>query len=116
MTTTPSPNSNQAVINEQNLFNSFWYLYLQGIFKAIRSKFKLNLQGVLSVNTNPISNSGSAETHLIIYTLAGNDLENNGDILTIKVWGTFAANGNNKILKLKFGSQTILDTGAIAAN
>ncbi len=43
-------------------------------------------------------------------------MANNGDILTIKSSGVFAANADNKTLKLKFGSQTILDTGAVGAN
>ncbi len=43
-------------------------------------------------------------------------LKNIGDEVNIKAWGSYAANGDDKTIKLKFGSQTILDTGAIAAN
>lgn len=116
MTTTPSPNSDQTVIGNGNLFTATWYVYLQAIFKAIRAKFKLNLSGIISVDTTAASNSGSGETDLITYTVTANTLENNGDILSVKAWGVFAANANNKTLKLKFGSQTILTTGAVAAN
>lgn len=116
MTTTPSPNSDQTVIGNGNLFTATWYVYLQAIFKAIRAKFKLNLNGIISVDTTAASNSGSGETDLITYTVTANTLENNGDIVSVKAWGVFAANANNKTLKLKFGSQTILTTGAVAAN
>lgn len=116
MTTTPSPNSDQTVIGNGNLFTATWYVYLQAIFKAIRAKFKLNLNGIISVDTTAASNSGSSETDLITYTVTANTLENNGDIVSVKAWGVFAANANNKTLKLKFGSQTILTTGAVAAN
>lgn len=116
MTTTPSPNSDQTVIGNGNLFTATWYVYLQAIFKAIRAKFKLNLSGIISVDTTAASNSGSGETDLITYTVTANTLENNGDIVSVKAWGVFAANANNKTLKLKFGSQTILTTGAVAAN
>jgi len=116
MTQTNFPNSNDDVLDENNFFTNSWFIYFQGIYKAIRAKFKLSLSGILSVDTTPVSNSGSSETDLITYTLSGKTLVNDGDILTIKASGIFAANSNNKTLKLKFGSQTILDTGAVAAN
>jgi hypothetical protein len=116
MTSTVIPNSNQPAINDLDLFTPPWFIYLQGIFKAIRGKFQLNLSGILSVNTNPVSNSGSIETDLITYTLPANTLQNNGDSLNIKAWGSFAANTNNKTLILQFGSQVIFDTGTLAIN
>lgn len=116
MTQTNAPDSNQKVQNDAGLFTSPWFVYLQQIYKALRAKFQLSLSGMLSVSTESESNSGSGETDLISYLLDNNTLANNGDCLTIKLWGVFAANANNKTLKLKFGSQTILDTGAIAAN
>ena len=117
MAQTTLPNSNVPVLNQQGvLFANPWFIYLQGLFKAVGAKFSLNLSGILSVNTTPASNTNAAETDLMIYSLQANTLQNNGDILTIKAAGFFATNGNNKTLKLKFGSQTIIDTGAVAAN
>lgn len=116
MTQTNTPNPLQQVVSKENLFTSPWIIFFQGIYKTIRAKFNLNLSGILSVNISPVSNSGSAETNLMTYELPVNNMQNNSDILSIKASGVFAANGNNKTLKLKFGSQTILDTGAVAAN
>lgn len=115
MTQTSIPNSNQTAV-ENDFFTNAWFIYFQGIYKAIRAKFQLNLGGILDVDTDSVSNSGVGETDLITYDLSGKTLANDGDILTIKASGIFAANANNKTLKLKFGSQTIIDTGAVAAN
>lgn len=116
MTQTNTPNSDLKVQNEQGFFNSGWYIYLQQIYKAIRAKFQLSLSGLLDLDTSVASNTNAGETNLISYLLDNNTLANNGDCLTIKAWGVFAANANNKTLKLKFGSQTILTTGVVAAN
>ncbi|MEB3150914.1 MAG: hypothetical protein VKL60_18090 [Sphaerospermopsis sp.] len=115
MTQTSIPNSNQ-IATKNNFFTNAWFIYFQGIYKAIRAKFQLNLSGILSVDTDSVSNSNAGETDLITYDLAGKTLANDGDILTIQASGIFAVNGNNKTLKLKFGSQTIVNTGAVAAN
>lgn len=58
----------------------------------------------------------NAEDNLIAYTLAADALGTNGDYIDIDSWGTFAANANNKRLRVYFGSTVILDTGAVAAN
>lgn len=93
-----------------------WFTFFQNIWRAIRGDLGLNLSGMLSVNTAQAANSGAGETDLITYSLGANSLVNNGDILEIEAWGIYAANANNKTVKLVFGSQTILTTGAIAAN
>jgi len=116
MTQTNIPNTNIPVATEDNLFTTGWFIYLQGVYKAIRAKFNLNISGILSVNTTSVSNVGVAETDLINYKLVKNTLQNNGDILTIKSWGSFATNVNNKQVKLKFGSQMIFDSSSLPFN
>jgi len=59
----------------------------------------------------------TAETTLASYMLeAGKLMENDGDILKIKLFGKTAANGNNKTLKIYLGATTLYTTGAVAAN
>jgi hypothetical protein len=70
----------------------------------------------LSANTTPVGNVLTGEDDLMTYLLQPNVLAKNGYNLQIKTWGTFASNANNKTVKLKFGSSTIYDTTAIAAN
>lgn len=116
MTQTTIPDLNIKAVNENSLFSNPWQIYLQAIFKAIRAKFSLNLRGILSTVTTSSSNSGGVATDLNSYLLNANTLINDGDIITIEAWGTFAANANNKTLSLQFGSQVILTTGSVAAN
>ncbi len=110
------PQSDQPVLDEFGFFTTSWFTYFQGIYKAIRSPLKLKLSGVLNVNTTPASNTGSAETDLITYSLAADTMINDQDIVEIEAWGKFAANANNKTVTLKFGGQTIYTTAANAAN
>lgn len=105
-----------VLIQSQNKFTNSWFTFFAGIWSAIRLGIGLKLGGILDINTTSMANSGIGETTLISYNLAANRLINNSDSLEIRAWGTYATNGNNKTVKLKFGSQTILDTGAIAAN
>lgn len=70
----------------------------------------------LASNTTPVGNINGGEDNLITYTMQPNVLAKDGYNVEIKAWGTFAANANNKTIKLKFGSATLYDTGAVAAN
>lgn len=62
------------------------------------------------------ANSGGGVTDLTSYTLQPNVLQKNGYNLEIIAYGTYAANANNKQIKLLFGSSTLLDTGVFAAS
>ena len=110
------PSASQTVTDDTFYLTTTWFTFLQSVWRAIRGDLGLSLGGMLSVDTTPSSNSGTAETDLISYTLEKNSLTNDSDILEIDAWGIFAANVNNKTVKLHFGSQVILTTGAIAAN
>lgn len=70
----------------------------------------------LNTNITAVSNVNAGETTLMNYTLQANMLGNNGDYIDIDAYGTFAANANNKRIRLYFGATVIFDTTAIAAN
>lgn len=110
------PQSDQPALDDNGFFTTSWFTFLQGIYKAIRSPLKIKLSGILNVNTTSVANSGSSETDLITYSLMANTMTNDQDLIEVEAWGVFAANANNKTVKLVFGNQSILTTGAIAAN
>lgn len=70
----------------------------------------------LYTNSSEAENVGSGETDLMEYELFANALGVNGDYLDVEIWGIFAANANNKRIRLYFGSTVIFDTMAIALN
>lgn len=110
------PSVTQPISYENGKLTNQWFTFLEKLFKITGGNYGITLGGNLDVNTTAVSNSGSSETDLITYSLPANALVNNGDVLEVKAWGVYASNGNNKTLKLNFGSQTILNTGAVAAN
>lgn len=62
------------------------------------------------------SNSGTGETDLGSYTLSADSLAATGDFVRLTAFGVYAATVNNKTLKVKLGSTTLFDTGALAVN
>lgn len=76
----------------------------------------LNIGGTLTFNTTPVGNVGAGEDTLITYAMEANTLNTDGNYLEISAWGITAANANNKEIKLKIGTTTLLATGAVAAN
>jgi hypothetical protein len=63
-----------------------------------------------------VANTNGSENDLMIYELEADSLIAEGDYVDLEMWGTFAANANNKRLRVYFGSDLIYDTGAVAAN
>jgi hypothetical protein len=53
---------------------------------------------------------------LFTYTLPANALDKAGRAITVTAYGKYAANANNKTVKLWFGATTIATTGVQAAN
>jgi hypothetical protein len=72
--------------------------------------------GTLKVDLTDSPNSAGVETNLTSYTILANSLSADLMYLEAEAFGIFAANANNKRVKLKFGTTTLLDTGSIAAN
>jgi len=72
--------------------------------------------GVLFSNITPVGNVGTGEDDLMQSSIAANILSADGQALEIEAAGTFAANANNKRLKLYHGSTTLIDSTALALN
>lgn len=70
--------------------------------------------GRISQNTADVGNIGSGEDDLITYSVAGNTLANDGESLHWVAAGNFAATAANKRIRCYFGSDTLIDTGALA--
>jgi len=75
-----------------------------------------NVPVVQNVNTTPVGNVGAGEDNLMTYTLPANTIKTAGSQLQIQATGTFAANANNKRLRLYIGAATLIDSGAAAIN
>lgn len=71
---------------------------------------------ILTKDTTGVGNVGSGEDDLISYSIPANTVSSDGQSLEITAFGTMAANGNNKTLKLYIGSTTLYDSGALAVN
>lgn len=72
--------------------------------------------GVIDTDLVAKGSVGAAETDLISYLLPAATLDVLNSHIEIMGFGTFAANANNKQLKLKFGSTTLYDSTALALN
>jgi hypothetical protein len=102
------PTQKETVLNE-NRFIKSWFIFLETIYKLCGEGRNVFLGGILNVNTTNTSNA-TGETDLISYTLEKNTLKYNKEFLEIKAFGTFAANGNSKTIKLYLGTTEIYTT------
>lgn len=69
----------------------------------------------LETNTTTAANVSTNETDLMTYSLPGGSLAVNGQKVRITGWGTYAANGNTKTVRIRFGS-TVVSTRASTGN
>lgn len=77
------------------------------------------LHGAMSTvysQVNSVGNVGTGEDNLHSFSVPSGGFAANGDSFEVKCAGTFAANANNKRVKLKFGAITLFDTTALAFN
>lgn len=58
----------------------------------------------------------STDQDLKTITLSANTIPAASDGVEVEAWGTFAANGNSKRVKLVFDGITVADTGSVVAN
>lgn len=76
-----------------------------------------NLLYFTYVDTTQVGTTAvTSEETLASMTLWGNTLNNDGEYIEVTASGTFAANGNNKTVKLKIDSTDILDSGTTTIN
>lgn len=110
------PSQRAKAIDNDGIFNTWWYNFFQDIWRGIRRNIGVKLGGTVYIDTDEKENSGSDETDLMKYQIPANLFANDGDYLELYASGIFASNSNQKTLKIIFGSQTILETGANVAH
>ena len=72
---------------------------------------------VENINTTKVgTDADTVEKTLITYSLPANRLGVNGQAVRITAWGSTAATGNTKTIRLKFGATTIRAIGPSAIN
>lgn len=71
---------------------------------------------ILDSNITPVGNVDGSEDDLITYSLPGATLATNTDAVEIEAFGTLAANGNSKEVKIYFGATVLFDSGAAPQN
>lgn len=111
----PSYNSEPLAYNN-GFITRVWARFFEQVWARIGGGGLFSLGGNLSINTTEVGNVGTGIDNLITYNLSANTLNKTGDCLEIKASGTFAANANNKRVRLLLGSTLLFDTGVIAAN
>lgn len=72
--------------------------------------------GTISSNVTATGNVGAGEDTLHTYTIPASTLSANGKFLRIKQAVSFAANGNAKQYRIKYGATTIYDSGSVLQN
>lgn len=70
----------------------------------------------LVVNVTPVGNAGGGEDNLMGYAVPPGVLTRDGEYLEAAMGFTFAANANNKRVRVYFGSTLLYDTSALALN
>lgn len=81
-------------------------------FSTSSTRYQLDRQNpTLDVDASDVGNVGAGEDQLYSYTLPANTLAVNEQRIIVRVAMSLAANGNNKRVKVKFGSTNIIDPG-----
>lgn len=74
------------------------------------------INGYLYRGVTAVGNALTGEDTLMTYAMGASRMRENGDVVEIEAWGTYAANANNKTVKLHFGTDVVFTTGALAIN
>jgi hypothetical protein len=101
---------------KSDFFNYSNQLYQTLYFMWRRTGGYLSNIPITNYNLSTKGNVGTSSVNLLTYVLAANSLDDNGRSVTIQGFGSFAANGNSKSLKLLFGSSVLLQTPSLAIN
>lgn len=111
------PDLATPIVEEETLaFTLVWRRTFQDLWDRISGDKNASLASAINIDTSSSGNVGSGEDDLTTFTLEANILVNDGDFIEITAFGTYAANANNKTVKLHFGSTEIFATAANAAN
>lgn len=74
--------------------------------------------GMYDINVTPVGNVSTGEDDLMTFTIPAGALGDNGDMVRVEGFGTFAANAQSKTIKLYFGTTqvgTVVGTSAFNA-
>lgn len=108
---------NAVVVRDDGTNIRFLQSRKPGLYTAIGDATALlTFGGCYKVNSTPVGNVGTGEDDLQTQSLPGGALSETGDRVEIVAFGTTAPNGNNKTIKLYFGSTVLFSTGAVALN
>ena len=83
-------------------------------FRAGSSDAAAVMSGRFYTDTTQRANAGTGEDNLSSVSLPANLMDANGKVIRVTVWGSFAANANNKTLKVKLGSTNLFTVGPSA--
>lgn len=91
---------------------------LENTFSNISTVFAKVDKSAYQLDANVIGggNVSTFETSMVSYAVQTNVMAQTGYNIDIQAYGTFASNGNNKRIRLYFGSTVIYDTGSVAVN
>lgn len=84
--------------------------------QAGNGRGRFGLSGLQKFAFGPVGNVNAGEDDLLSVTLEGKTLYKNGVGIEIIAYGTFAANGNNKQVKLYFGGNVVIAGGVVTSN
>lgn len=98
-----------------NGINNSNYIFANCGGLAGQSTLKARIGGKIAGQTGTTS-VGSSETDLATTTIGAYVVGNNAETLMFEYWGTLAANANSKRIRAYFGSTTVFDSTAQAAN
>lgn len=84
--------------------------------KAGSSTTYAKVGGIIDVNSTAVGNVGVGEDDLITFSVPASTLNTNGDSIEFEMAGSYAANANNKQVKIKYGATTMFASGALAIN
>lgn len=77
---------------------------------------RFGVGGALVTNTTDVGNVGTGEDDLMTYSIPAGTLSADGDYVEFNMTFKFAANANNKQVKVKYGGTTFYASGAQADN
>jgi len=102
------PHSRQEVLSEGVSFTPPWSRFLHEIWLRIGADKIYGLGGLVASSGATAGNVGTGEDDLLAYSVEKNTLNDVGDVLEFKAFGTFADNTNTKSINVYFGSTLIL--------
>lgn len=81
-------------------------------FKVGTSSSTIKPIGLIDIVTTAVgTDADTNEKDLMTFSLPADSLSADGKVVRINAWGSIAANGNTKTIRLKFGDATILTIG-----